>query len=188
MAEVARRRLPITHGASAAHPFAPAPMTLAPAESALDGIVSAVFARRCLVWAGEREWECVVAGRLLREGKLAVGDRVRIKDAFQEGDLEVLVGGIRAASEGLTLTASKTCVFLELDWNPARHQQAEDRIHRISQRFAVTVYYLIACGTLEEKIAALIDSKREVLNSALGEGQRTIEEQGILDAILDELV
>lgn len=122
------------------------------------------------------------------DGRVPMGDRDGIKNAFQEGDTQLLVCGIRAASEGLTLTASHTVVFVELDWNPSQHYQCEDRVHRIGQTVQPTMYYLVAIGTIEEQIAKMIDSKREVVNAALGEGDRTVSEDGILDAILEELL
>jgi len=122
------------------------------------------------------------------DGRVQMGKRDAIKDAFQEGDTQVLVAGIRAASEGLTLTASHTVVFMELDFNPARHEQAEDRVHRISQKIQPTIYYLVGLATIEESLAEMIDGKRETVNAALGEGDRTVNEDGILEAVLDELL
>lgn len=122
------------------------------------------------------------------DGRVPGPARTAIVDGFQAGDTEILVCGIRAASEGLTLTASHTVVFVELDWNPARHIQAMDRTHRISQTEAVMVYFLVVMGSIEEKIAKMIDAKRELINSALGEGDRTLDEDGILDSILDSIL
>lgn len=122
------------------------------------------------------------------DGRVDGPAREPIKERFQDGDLDVLVCGIRAASEGLTLTASHTVVVCEFDWNPARHQQAEDRVHRIGQQLPSTIYYLVAMGTIEEKIIRLIESKREVVHAALGESDRTVEEAGILDALLSEIL
>jgi len=121
------------------------------------------------------------------DGRVTGVEREKVKDAFQEGDLEILVATIRTASEGLTFTATHTVVTVEFDWNPARHYQAEARAHRIGQTIPVTCYYLIALGTIEEQIAALIDSKREVVNAAVGESDRTLGEMGILDALLETL-
>lgn len=122
------------------------------------------------------------------DGRVAAGKVDEIKDAFQEGDTQVLVAGITAASEGLNLTASHTVVFMELDWNPSRHYQAEDRVNRMGQTMQCTMYYLVGLGTIEEDLARMIDSKREVVNAALGEGDRTVKEDGIMDSVLEELL
>jgi SNF2 family DNA or RNA helicase len=122
------------------------------------------------------------------DGRVNQGSRKLVKDAFQDGDLQVLICGIRAASEGLTLTAAHTVIFVELDWNPGRHFQAMDRVYRIGQKNAVTVYFLIALGTIEEKLARMIDAKMEVVNAAMGEGNRTLNEDGIIDSLLMELL
>jgi len=122
------------------------------------------------------------------DGRRSGPEREPVKNRFQEGDLDVLVCGIRAAAEGLTLTASHTVVFIEFDWNPAKHYQAEDRVHRFGQTVSPTIYYLVALGTIEERIAALIDGKREIINAALGEGERTMDEKGILDTVLDGML
>lgn len=119
------------------------------------------------------------------DGRVSGPARIPIIDAFQKGDTEILVCGIRAASEGLTLTASHTVIFVELDWHPGKHLQAQDRTHRIGQAEAVTVYYLVVMGSIEERIAKMIDSKREIINAALGEGDRTLSEDGILDSVLE---
>lgn len=122
------------------------------------------------------------------DGRVTGMPRQNVIDAFQDGDLEILVCGIRAMSVGANLVASHTVIFIELDWTPGIHSQAEDRTHRIGQTKPVTVYYLLLLGSIEEKIAKMIDSKREVVNSILGEGDRTIQEAGILDAVLDEIL
>lgn len=122
------------------------------------------------------------------DGRTPQAARDGIKNRFQDGDTQVLVCGIRAAGEGLTLTASHTVVKLEFDWNPAQHVQAEDRVHRMSQTKAVTIYYLMALGTIEEKIVRLIDSKREVGFAALGESDRVLTEKGIMDSVLDDFL
>lgn len=122
------------------------------------------------------------------DGRIKGPKREPIKNRFQEGDLEILVCGIRAASEGLTLTASHTVVVVEYDYNPARHDQAEGRVDRFGQTVPPTIYYLIALGTVEEKLVAMIEAKREVVHAALGESDRTLEEEGILDALVENVL
>jgi SWI/SNF-related matrix-associated actin-dependent regulator of chromatin subfamily A-like protein 1 len=89
-------------------------------------------------------------------------------DTFQNNpDCRLFVGNIQAAGVGITLTAASNLVFLEYAWSPSLMDQAADRIHRISQKFSVTIYNLLARGTIEEKIAKLLDKKRNTISSVM---------------------
>jgi SNF2 family DNA or RNA helicase len=83
------------------------------------------------------------------------------------------------------LTRSSNVAFLELDWTPAKHDQAEDRCHRIGQQDAVNVSYLLAAGTIDETIAELLERKRAVIG-AVTDG-REENEEGVLDALVRDL-
>ncbi len=107
--------------------------------------------------------------------RIAGGDdqaaRQRAVDSFQnDPECKVIVCSIRAAGVGLTLTAASNVLFLELDWTPAAHDQAEDRCHRIGQTDSVTAWYLLAEGTIEETIYTLIQEKRAIC-SAVADGE-----------------
>ena len=92
-------------------------------------------------------------------------------DAFQDEDgPQLIVCSLKAASQGITLTRASNVAFLELDWTPARHDQAEDRLHRIGQESAVTAWYLLAPDTIDETMGELLDRKRSVIN-AVTDGQ-----------------
>lgn len=100
-------------------------------------------------------------------GEDAAEARQAAVDAFQTDDsVRLIVASLDAAGVGWTGTAASNVAFVELGWTPATHDQAEDRAHRIGQRDAVTAWYLVAKGTIEEDIADLIEAKREVVTAA----------------------
>ena len=84
-------------------------------------------------------------------------------DAFQRGDSKMMIAGLRAGSLGINLNRARYVVFAELDWSPAIHRQAEDRLHRIGQKETVFAYYLIGNGTLDDRVAdVLVDKGHEI--------------------------
>ncbi len=74
----------------------------------------------------------------------------------------MLVISIKAGGRGLNLPAANHVFHFDRWWNPAVEQQATDRVHRVGQRKPVFVHSLICVGTLEERIDALLESKREL--------------------------
>jgi superfamily II DNA or RNA helicase len=113
-------------------------------------------------------------------------ERQRAVDAFQSEDgPQVIVCSMRAASQGITLTRASNVAFLELDWTPARHDQAEDRLHRIGQDSAVTAWYLLAPNTIDATMAELLERKRSLIG-AITDGQVRDEER-LVDAVVREL-
>jgi SWI/SNF-related matrix-associated actin-dependent regulator 1 of chromatin subfamily A len=102
------------------------------------------------------------------DGSVSMTDRQKAVDTFQNNpDCRLFVGNISAAGTGITLTAASNLVFLEYAWSPAQMDQASDRIHRITQKFSVTIYNIIAKGTIEEKIVKLLDAKRNTISSVM---------------------
>lgn len=112
--------------------------------------------------------KCVVV-----DGGVGPKDRQKAVDAFQHNkSIRVFIGNLQAAGVGITLTAASTVAFLEMGWTPGGHAQAEDRIHRISQKNVATIYYLVARGTIEEKLCEIIQKKQQVLEATLdGKGR-----------------
>ena len=108
--------------------------------------------------------------------------------AFQAPDgprNQLIVCSIEVAGQGLTLTRSSNVVFLELGWTPAKHDQAEDRCHRIGQKDAVNATYLLAAHTIDETISTLLERKRAVIG-AVTDGHEQ-DEEGVLEALVREL-
>jgi superfamily II DNA or RNA helicase len=119
-------------------------------------------------------------------GRDSVRDRDEAVAAFQSPDgPQLLIGATRVAAQGITLTRASNVAFLELEWTPAMHDQAEDRCHRIGQRDAVTAWYLLAADTIDETMAALIQRKRGIV-AAVTDGRR-VDGDGLVDAVVREL-
>ena len=114
-----------------------------------------------------------LAERLGREvgffhGRLNARQRDELLTAFAAEDgPSILVISIRAGGRGLNLPAANHVFHFDRWWNPAVEQQATDRAHRLGQRKSVYVHSLICTGTLEERIDALLDSKRELVAKVL---------------------
>jgi SWI/SNF-related matrix-associated actin-dependent regulator of chromatin subfamily A-like protein 1 len=119
-------------------------------------------------------------------GSDTISSRQQAVDAFQSADgPQLIVCALKAASQGITLTRASNVAFLELDWTPARHDQAEDRLHRIGQDSAVTAWYLLAPETIDETMAELLQRKRGLID-AVTDGQVRDEER-LVDAVVREL-
>ncbi|MEA2318960.1 MAG: SWI/SNF-related matrix-associated actin-dependent regulator of chromatin subfamily A-like protein 1 [Solirubrobacteraceae bacterium] len=106
--------------------------------------------------------------------------------AFQDpGGPQLIIAATRVGAQGITLTRASNVAFLELEWTPAMHDQAEDRCHRIGQRDAVTAWYLLAAQTIDETMAGLIESKRGHI-AAVTDGRR-LDGEGLVDGVVREL-
>ncbi|KAL1837336.1 hypothetical protein VTJ49DRAFT_3979 [Mycothermus thermophilus] len=82
----------------------------------------------------------------------------------------VLLVSLRAGNSGLNLTAASRVIVCDPSWNPFIEAQAVDRAHRIGQRREVKVHRLLVEGTVEDRILALQESKRGLVEAALDEG------------------
>ncbi len=147
---------------------------------------------RLVVFARHREVQRAVLQRFPTALHILGEDTHAARDAslhaFQESDRsdnQLIVCSIEVAGQGLTLTQASNVAFLELDWTPAKHDQAEDRCHRIGQQDAVNAWYLLAAGTIDETMATLLERKRAIIG-AVTDG-REEEDEGIVDALAREL-
>lgn len=104
--------------------------------------------------------------------------RAETVEAFQTGRVDVLVGQIVAAGVGLTLTRGSAALFVETDWTPANVAQAEDRQHRIGQTQPVHVTTLIAEGTLDARLHAVLARTIDVLDDLTPGSDHTVTAAG----------
>jgi SNF2 family DNA or RNA helicase len=84
-------------------------------------------------------------------------------------DCRVYVGSLKAGGTGVDLVAGSVVIHYDRWWNAAREDQATDRVHRIGQKRGVQVFKLVTEGTLEEKISAIIERKRDLMDSIVKE-------------------
>ena len=118
------------------------------------------------------------------DGSIPTPERHKAVEAFQnDPNVKLFIGNIQAAGVGLTLTAASAVAFLELPWTPGELQQAEDRCHRIGQKNAVNIYYLLAENSVEYRLAKLLDRKKEVL-SAVIDG-KPVEEKSLITELIE---
>jgi superfamily II DNA or RNA helicase/tetratricopeptide (TPR) repeat protein len=101
------------------------------------------------------------------DGGTPAAERKRRVDAFQAGRGDVFLISLKAGGLGLNLTAADYVIHMDPWWNPAVEDQASDRAHRIGQQRPVTIYRLVAQGTIEEKIVALHHQKRDLADRLL---------------------
>ncbi len=116
-------------------------------------------------------------------------DKVRQEqiDMFQNGQSKLMIAGLRAGNVGINLTRAKYVIFAELDWSPAIHQQAEDRLHRIGQKNTVFAYYLIGKGTLDDHVANVLVDKSFEIDSIIDNTKESFENKEKAELILAQI-
>ncbi|MFJ3892146.1 SNF2-related protein [Streptomyces sp. NPDC090083] len=122
----------------------------------------------------------------LLHGGTPVPERERMVDRFQAGATPVLVLSLKAAGTGLNLTRAGHVIHFDRWWNPAVEEQATDRAYRIGQTQPVQVHRLITEGTVEDRIAEMLESKRALADAILGSGESSLTE--LSDRDLSDLV
>ncbi|MFE6224865.1 DEAD/DEAH box helicase [Streptomyces sp. NPDC057854] len=122
-------------------------------------------------------------------GGTPVAEREAMVARFQDGEVPVFLLSLKAAGTGLNLTRAEHVVHYDRWWNPAVEAQATDRAYRIGQTRPVQVHRIVAEGTVEDRIAAMLDRKRELADAVLGtSGDTPAELTELTDAELAELV
>ncbi len=101
------------------------------------------------------------------DGSTPAKERQKRINAFQSGQGELFLISLKAGGAGLNLTAADYVIHMDPWWNPAVEDQASDRAHRIGQTRPVTVYRLVIKDSIEEKIIALHQEKRDLAENLL---------------------
>ncbi len=143
-----------------------------------------------VVFAHHREVQEALIARFPEALHLLGSDSVHAREMavaeFQDPHgPQLIVCATRVAAQGITLTRASNVAFLELEWTPAMHDQAEDRCHRIGQRDAVTAWYLLAARTIDETMARLIQRKRGIV-AAVTDGRR-LDGDTLVEEVVREL-
>ena len=101
------------------------------------------------------------------DGSTPQNARAKRIRAFQSGEGDVFLISLKAGGTGLNLTAADYVIHMDPWWNPAVEDQASDRAHRIGQTRPVTIYRMVAQGTIEEQIVELHRDKRDLADQLL---------------------
>ncbi|MBQ9240512.1 MAG: DEAD/DEAH box helicase [Duodenibacillus sp.] len=101
------------------------------------------------------------------DGATPAAERLESVERFNKGRTPLFLISLKAGGTGLNLTSADYVVHLDPWWNPAVEDQASDRAYRIGQTRPVTIYRLIAAGTIEEKILRLHASKKTMADALL---------------------
>ncbi|KAA0232142.1 MAG: DEAD/DEAH box helicase [Actinobacteria bacterium] len=109
-------------------------------------------------------------------GSLGLGRRQELVERFESGGADVFVLSLKAGGTGLNLTRATHVVHYDRWWNPAVEDQASDRAWRIGQDRPVQVHRLICEDTLEERIATLLETKRDLAERVVGGGEAWVSE------------
>jgi len=110
------------------------------------------------------------------DGSMSKQERQFAVDQFQENEkVKVFVGNIKAAGVGITLTAAEAVIMNDLSFLPSDHSQAEDRAYRFGQKSNVLVYYPIFENTIEGIIYDILNKKKEVIATVMGDNNNSAD-------------
>jgi len=104
------------------------------------------------------------------DGSIKAKDRMEMTERFNAGERDLFLISLKAGGAGLNLTGADVVIHYDPWWNPSVMDQASDRAHRYGQKNVVQVINIVAKDSIEEKIMALQDKKRGLIDSVITEG------------------
>ncbi|OQY38581.1 MAG: hypothetical protein B6226_03460 [Candidatus Cloacimonetes bacterium 4572_65] len=141
---------------------------------------------KCLIFTQYKEMGFIIQS-IIREhfkmdslflhGGLSRKKRDTIVQDFQNNNKDkIFILSLKAGGTGLNLTRASHVIHYDLWWNPAVENQATDRAYRIGQNKNVNVHRFITTGTFEEKIDRMLESKKELFNISVKQGESWISD------------
>ncbi len=182
--DINRNRITILRSLTMLRQLSLAPSLVDPSYPAISAKIDALLelmeevtsaGHRALVFSQFTSFLALVKQRLEEEGIAYeyLDGRTRNRPerirAFREGDAPVFLISLKAGGFGLNLTEADYVFILDPWWNPAAESQAIDRTHRIGQDKPVNVYRLVSADTIEEKVVALQERKRNLFDAVVGQ-------------------
>jgi SWI/SNF-related matrix-associated actin-dependent regulator 1 of chromatin subfamily A len=117
------------------------------------------------------------------DGSTPTKERSEVVKRFQtDKKIRLFIANVQAGGVGITLTTASNVCLVEFPWTPGEVNQAVDRVHRIGQKNAVNVHYLLGKNTIEEQIVKLIDEKQKTVDAVLD--GKDIESGTIFESIV----
>lgn len=147
-------------------------------EIELEALLKRIISRgeKCIVWSNYIENIEYFQNRFAQynpvkiHGSLSINERNSAVDKFKhDAECKVLFATPQAAKEGLTLTVANNVIFYDRGFNLDDYLQAQDRIHRISQKKQCYIYNLIVKGSVDEWVDKLLQAKQYAAFLAQGD-------------------
>lgn len=121
---------------------------------------------------------------VIATGEQSIDARNKAVNEFQNNpDVKLFIASIMAMGVGVTLTASSTVLFTEVEWRPGDLTQAEDRLHRIGQKNTVLVQYLVADKSIEAYMIHKILEKTDIIDNVTNKDKVAMEEMKLEDYV-----
>lgn len=104
-------------------------------------------------------------GARLIIGETPPAERDAAIEAFERGDVRVLIGNVLSIGTGLNLQCANRAAFLDASWSPAQNTQAIARLFRAGQARPVRVSFFSLVNSIDDRVQAVLTRKARILNS-----------------------
>jgi SWI/SNF-related matrix-associated actin-dependent regulator 1 of chromatin subfamily A len=114
----------------------------------------------------------------------------QVDEFSNDPNKRILVASTKAGGIGFNITAADTVLFCDLLWNPADHEQAEDRAYRLGQKKKVSIYYMNYLNSMESMLWQILKGKEAILGQVLDgkEAKDVIDEKQVIKQFMKEFL